>query len=782
MTKTDQNSLVTLRQNINTYFSQSEIHMLCFDLGTDPEQFPVRTQSKDELVRVMIRHFAQQGRLQLMISMCEKYRPQVVWPSPTNEEVNAWLHTSNSSVSITDKRRNQLILLEKVSRFWIHGVLDRSIKETNQVDIQTKVFNEAIDHPWHDVVDTVVYDTQSLMLHKNLLGTFSEADRALLVLGDAGTGKSITLLNLGRELISLAEQDTTQPIPVILSLVSWTEQRKKIADWVEIELNDKYQIPKQMAHSWLIADELLLLLDGLDEVPLKYRDDCINAINQFREQRGLTGLAVCCRTEEYNAAGIKLKLGGAILLQRLTPDQIDTYLQDAGTQYETLRQALHEDETLRELAQSPLMLNIMCKAYSNDKNSKNFGMQRKDFDKADTYEEHRQQIFSAYIERMFQRNSKNYSQNQTINWLIWLSKKMSSHNQAIFLIESLQPSWFPTRNWRWLYVLITRVFDGIFIALLLWLFLSNRQGTSQFVDAFTNISVRLSAFPVQIDLWPVIVLNVFLGLFVGPLNIIWYEKSEDRTENNVKVRAQWQLATVNGIVVGFVSLLIVSILGQPFEALSWSVLEGLVFFLAAFLFHGTSYRNDVRTVEALSWSWSNAIKAGLLGLGVGLITVIVGSIFSYAGLLAYDLDAGLGSVPGWIILFALLAGLRGKKIETKNSPNQGVLLSARNGFIASVLFFLFFGFYIGFLFNNLIVAIIAGLIVALGAFLAYGGINVMKHLLVRFFLWLHKDLPWNYAHFLDTVVDRLLMHRVGGGYIFIHRLLQDYFSRLEKQQ
>ena len=43
-----------------------------------------------------------------------------------------------------------------------------------------------------------------------------------------------------------------------------------------------------------------------------------------------------------------------------------------------------------------------------------------------------------------------------------------------------------------------------------------------------------------------------------------------------------------------------------------------------------------------------------------------------------------------------------------------------------------------------------------------------------------KDLaPWRYADFLDYAAERILLRKVGGGYMFIHRYLLDYFARLE---
>ncbi len=43
-------------------------------------------------------------------------------------------------------------------------------------------------------------------------------------------------------------------------------------------------------------------------------------------------------------------------------------------------------------------------------------------------------------------------------------------------------------------------------------------------------------------------------------------------------------------------------------------------------------------------------------------------------------------------------------------------------------------------------------------------------------------MPWNYARFLDYAAERILLRKVGGGYIFIHRLLMEYFASLEPKK
>ena len=39
-------------------------------------------------------------------------------------------------------------------------------------------------------------------------------------------------------------------------------------------------------------------------------------------------------------------------------------------------------------------------------------------------------------------------------------------------------------------------------------------------------------------------------------------------------------------------------------------------------------------------------------------------------------------------------------------------------------------------------------------------------------------IPWNYAHFLDYCHERIFLRNVGGGYIFIHRMLLEHFANM----
>jgi hypothetical protein len=67
---------------------------------------------------------------------------------------------------------------------------------------------------------------------------------------------------------------------------------------------------------------------------------------------------------------------------------------------------------------------------------------------------------------------------------------------------------------------------------------------------------------------------------------------------------------------------------------------------------------------------------------------------------------------------------------------------------------------------------------ALVALLIYGGLNVMNHFFLRFMLWADGAIPMNIVNFLDHAVERIFLRKVGGGYIFIHRTLMEYFANL----
>jgi NACHT domain-containing protein len=199
---------------------------------------------------------------------------------------------------------------------------------------------------------------QELPLGTRLVNVFDRLDRALLILGAPGAGKTTLLLTLAHDLLIRAARDPEQPIPVVFPLSSWAKQRRPIANWLVDALREQYQVSRKTSQAWVDNDQFLPLLDGLDELAPEHRAACVEAINAFRQDHGLLPLVICCRVADYEALGTKLRLQGALVIQPLTPEQVESYFAQVGTPLATVRQALQQDPTLGELLDTPKLAKI----------------------------------------------------------------------------------------------------------------------------------------------------------------------------------------------------------------------------------------------------------------------------------------------------------------------------------------------------------------------------------------------------------------------------------------
>ncbi|HRJ59310.1 MAG TPA: NACHT domain-containing protein, partial [Anaerolineales bacterium] len=242
----------------------------------------------------------------------------------------------------TLEQRNRRILLNHVENAWIKGVLDASLHGAALLDLGIKQDPEAVtQYPWTLKKEST---DETLPAGTSMLEIFDSIGmgRSLLILGAPGSGKTTMLLELARGLIARAREDVTQPIPMVFNLASWTE-KLTLADWLAQELNNLYSVPRKTAPDWVKGNKLLLLLDGLDEVRQESRAKCVEAINEFRKQNGLTSLAVCSRSQDYADLSAKLSFEGAIEVQPLTQEQITEFFNRFGEEMAGIKQALEKD-------------------------------------------------------------------------------------------------------------------------------------------------------------------------------------------------------------------------------------------------------------------------------------------------------------------------------------------------------------------------------------------------------------------------------------------------------
>jgi hypothetical protein len=280
-----------------------------------------------------------------------------------------------------------------------------------------------------------------------VIDVFEKFGAHLLILGAPGAGKTTLLRKLARALVEQAQQDDRERIPVILELATWAAEHKPLPEWMIDQLQQSYLVPRKVAEDWIKTRQILPLLDGLDEVPEAYREACIDAINQFRCENGFVPVTVCCRLKDYKSIGQRLELEGAVAVKPLVRANVDDYLRVLRKPLQDVRQVLAEDETLWELLDTPLMVDILIRAYQ--------GQPAQSLSVSGGFEARRDHLFKAYVDRMFQhRQSKPYARPRTEYWLRWLAQQLKARNQKDFLLENLQLDWLPGRrrqqhNWNY---------------------------------------------------------------------------------------------------------------------------------------------------------------------------------------------------------------------------------------------------------------------------------------------------------------------------------------------
>ena len=599
-------------------------------------------------------------------------------------------------------------MIEKVWSIWIGGILQASLPDDLMLELGLTERPAMVTRPLDVYIQPSDRTDRAPAPGARLIDIFDRLDRALLILGAPGAGKTTQLLILARDLLQRAAGDSEHPIPVVFPLSSWAERQPSLSEWLVEALSEQYGVPLKLGQAWVEADQILPLLDGLDEVAQKDRAACAEAINAFRQEHGLLPLVVCSRLTDYEVLGVPLQLQGALVVRPLTYEQVDGYFEKVGQPLAAAREVLRDDPALRELLDTPLALTIMTVAYAGEC----VEMMRA----RGSLVERREHLFAAYVNRMFQRRTAagSYPREQAERWLVWLARQMKRHKQTVFYLERMQPDWLPDDQ---------QIIPGAVLALLV---------------------------------------GAVGGLFFGlPA---WY---------------------IGGLGIGLAA------------GLFGAVLQGTIT-----LFFAMVGEIPITSVESLRWSWSAMRPVVLLifigrlawglviGLGFGLLIGLFTSLVSgvsvglSAGLIA-ALGIGLSIGGPAALLEVVKQGLSGAEIDTKTFPNQGIRRSARNALLVGVATGVVGGTGIGLAAAQLVsgssalfIALVSTFFLGVQSGLLYGGASCVQHYTLRRLLVRNGSAPWRYVDFLDDAAERILLRKVGGGYIFTHRLLQDYFASL----
>jgi DNA polymerase III delta prime subunit len=392
--------------------------------------------------------------------------------SSTKTRSTIWTRNRDSQES---ENRNRLLakIKDEVESRWAQSLHNRVVIQQPK-ELQPK----QVETPWGVEVRLNHLPNQLLSPETKLVDVFQQSniDSKLLIIGDPGNGKTITLLELAKQLITQAEDDTNRAIPVLLNLSSWKDKKQLLLQWLSAELVSKYDVSLNIAEELLENHRILPLLDGLDETP--WQESCVEAINQFVESAYRPpGLVVCSRKEGYEFINAKLKLNGAICLQPVAKAEVQKYFADMKCLQ--LWQTIKNSDAFVKLLESPLMLNFMVLVGQE--------MLVEDEVTLKSTKELEESLLDAYIQHMLNKEIENVSYSQqrepsaqkTQEWLALLANKYQDKSQTEFSgfsLEQMQPHWLPNRCYKQIYALGVGIIFGLSLGLIVgsivWLTIS----------------------------------------------------------------------------------------------------------------------------------------------------------------------------------------------------------------------------------------------------------------------------------------------------------------------
>ena len=582
-----------------------------------------------------------------------------------------------------------------------------------------------IKRSWENIPAIQDHRPISLPEGVKIWAIFEEAQQQLLILGEPGSGKTMLLLDLMKNLLEIAQNDSQKPIPLLIDLSSWNNPEQLLLDWLSEEINFKYSLRADLAKEWVQTKQILLLLDGLDEVEPRYQHDFAIELNRWMtgdvEERPC-GIVVCCRREQFEKVVKEpLRLSRAICLQALNTDQIADYFRSLKLSEVDIE--VQQDSSLSDFLNKPLFLSIVGQLLQENQfdltvwKSKN-NLAEKKFYLLDMY-------WKAMINRELvidpkdQDNgikSKTYGKKIPPNsisvkrGLIFIAKSLDQDFQSDFVIERLQPKYLQKKEELLFYRLICYTIFAVVAALI-----PNTLNT--FILPRTNFIENLVPFA------------VLAGLFIS---FPWLKYALE--VNTIKIAEQFNF------------LNIFARLEKNFLSILFSILSSVL-----------------------------VVIGGIIHLYPQIQYIIFFPMVMFSGV-------SINKIVGWIFLNSR------EEIHDSQSFNQVFRKSLLN-IIIFVLFvlviFLVIGFRLSFGMRSIMEkdVYLAVLLSYLVYIIFFASCEILRpwvqHYILRKVMVSNKYYVPPYDLFLDYCTERRLLQRIGGRYRFMHKLLRDHFAAMD---
>lgn len=188
----------------------------------------------------------------------------------------------------------------------------------------------------------------------NLRDAFVAFKGRLLLLGEPGAGKTLSLLLFARDSILRRMKHPSQPLPILGIVPTWKYQKHpSIAHWLQESFNAPDNVEEILA-----SGRGLLLLDGLDEL-IPDRDTRDLQWFFVQELPENNQIILTCRTHTIQHLTGEIKLRGTVILSPVTETQIFSYI----SAFSSLTSMVSNNKILKKLLKTPIMLALFTEAY-----------------------------------------------------------------------------------------------------------------------------------------------------------------------------------------------------------------------------------------------------------------------------------------------------------------------------------------------------------------------------------------------------------------------------------
>ena len=206
----------------------------------------------------------------------------------------------------------------------------------------------------------------------------------LMLLGGPGVGKSTFLRKVGLEALKGKNGNFEHEcIPVFLELKRFTEDQIDIEALITKEFEIcGYPYPEHLTNAALKSGKLLILFDGLDEVPTAHVHNAILSIGDFVDQYSQNRFIASCRIAAYKGGftqftEVEMADFDDVQIQTYIDNwfastldqhrhQLDEEMKTAEQCWKTLNKPEHQ--ATKELARNPLLLTLLCMVYDGSQN------------------------------------------------------------------------------------------------------------------------------------------------------------------------------------------------------------------------------------------------------------------------------------------------------------------------------------------------------------------------------------------------------------------------------